>query len=50
MIDVDVYKDDKCFMEWSYGKVCGHSLMGNMSFWAEQALLQAQDEWKEQNK
>jgi len=33
-IDVDVYKDDVCFMEWTYDKVFGNSLMGNMSFWA----------------
>ena len=45
-IDVDVYvgertEDNKPILEWGYGKVVGNSILGNASFWLEQAILQA---------
>jgi hypothetical protein len=43
-IYVDVWHGDKHVMEWAYGKVVGNSVMGNASFWLDQAILQAKHE------
>ena len=46
MIDVNVYIDPNPapIIEWSYPKVVGNSIMGNASFWEEQACLEAKSE------
>jgi hypothetical protein len=46
MIDVDVYVGPRSetgepILEWSYPKVVGASILGNASFWLEQAICQA---------
>ena len=48
-VDVDVYEGERAedkepLIEWSYGKVVGNSILGNASFWLEQAILQAKAE------
>ncbi len=45
-VDVDVYLGERAdgnepVIEWGYGKVVGNSILGNASFWLDQAVLQA---------
>lgn len=49
MINVDVYvgprsETNSPLIEWSYPKVVGSSILGNASFWLDQAIVQAQGE------
>lgn len=44
-INVDVFREKsdgyELVLEWRYGKVVGNSIMGNATFWLDQAILQA---------
>jgi hypothetical protein len=47
MIDVNVYAiggSVEPVIEWSYPKVAGNSLIGNIALWEEQAVLEARRE------
>jgi len=41
-VNVDVFLDGECVMEWAYPRVPGHaSIAANANFWAGQAVRQA---------
>lgn len=39
-VDVDVYKNDKLVLEWTYPKMFGRSVADNAAGWLDQAVLQ----------